>query len=1137
MDKDQSKDRAQDSFTEELKDIRKKLNNSLSFNGETSSSGETGKQSKYQPLTWSEDSESSTQGSGSELGKQPIGAKVWKNGEPISMQQSFSRNEDKNKVRFMSARLPATGSKSFQPFEGLNKQPKPILKNSSGYSSSEDSQRDFSNQRNVPEYVAELSKTANSSTAHDQMFYSTNDHNSNFSTQKFSQQSLETHVRSELKAPSSSFTHDQNSKLTSQRKDAFLNSNTGGSHYFQTHNQELQKNIGSQKNIETAFLNDQGVGLSYQGQRGPQNVKSSIATTFSGQDYSNLVYSQSYQQDKPGSTSTGQSAKNKFVYTTKQSMPNSGTTFQAGQTYHQNETVCSGYFTSSSNQSFKQNLNNNNNNDNMSSSPGSVLPEQNFKPFMDRSVPQQTRNQNVPPNVPSNPPPFPMNQPPKSTQIPGSHVQLSNMQSPGASFPLQHTTRKENVGSCNSANEQMSSNFPQQNTQKSLQNTQCQILTNTYFSSSDLPNTSNMNSSFRRQNVKSEIQNNAGQYHNSDQSLTTQNMNSNHPVSSNIQQHRPNVNLTSVEKNRNEFPKSIPSQNFATPGYTASAMNQQRQNIPGNSQIFPNYQSPKRNVNNQGSSSQISALPQQNIQPKLLSCQSLSPVTSSSSSYQNFPQNVPSNPPTSAGNQHLRSTKIPASQVLSPYIPSSSSYRPKSQNFPQSTDVINNTQPLQNIPPRSSRYTPITTLQSHQVSVSPVKSTNVPYCHQQKNSIPAISQSIKIPSNTLQFPSVPDYQTQSIHASQSTVEHRKPCGSSQYSHGQTSQSQFSNVVQHGKHQQNFHPYSLNCTFGYPNVPNYQMQSKTQEVNVPCSGKQNCSVNELGFPNESTNLQDLSPTYGPVNTTKIRQQNPQLPSKQSGYNSKSTSESPNAPASWIQSTKFSQSENKRQNYLSTQSQDVTTDNKTTGNLNTSAQTQTSESTNAAASMAQSLDILKSTTPSQRIPTGQTSSDIHNNQEKLNHYPSSVSSEQRSAGSFTSSNFHRSPVQTSPVQRSLTKSPKIPSSPMPIAKLCHVTGDVIIHGEFPPCSATEIFDLKTFPESVQRGLRDLHVTQPSSFQVNIWSAIMRGRDVFGIPETSGGNVMAYLAPVITQLTQSADYSKLPLGNGVSVFSWKL
>jgi hypothetical protein len=103
-------------------------------------------------------------------------------------------------------------------------------------------------------------------------------------------------------------------------------------------------------------------------------------------------------------------------------------------------------------------------------------------------------------------------------------------------------------------------------------------------------------------------------------------------------------------------------------------------------------------------------------------------------------------------------------------------------------------------------------------------------------------------------------------------------------------------------------------------------------------------------------------------------------------------------------------------------------------------------------------------------------------------------------------------------------------MPNAKLCHVTSDVIRHGVSMPPSMTEI-DAKTFPEGVQRGLRDLGVVKPSSFQANIWPAIIRGRDVFGIPESSSDNVMAYLAPIITLLAEPASYSELPLGNGVS------
>ena len=121
--------------------------------------------------------------------------------------------------------------------------------------------------------------------------------------------------------------------------------------------------------------------------------------------------------------------------------------------------------------------------------------------------------------------------------------------------------------------------------------------------------------------------------------------------------------------------------------------------------------------------------------------------------------------------------------------------------------------------------------------------------------------------------------------------------------------------------------------------------------------------------------------------------------------------------------------------------------------------------------------------------------------------------------------------SPNVPSPSKSPRVPSSPLPCSDLCHVSKDVFIHGEGPPRPITQI-DPNTFPEAVLRVLREIYISSPSSFQSNVWPAILRGRDVCGIAETSSENIMAYIVPVVTQIAvDGGAYTELPLGNGVS------
>ena len=122
--------------------------------------------------------------------------------------------------------------------------------------------------------------------------------------------------------------------------------------------------------------------------------------------------------------------------------------------------------------------------------------------------------------------------------------------------------------------------------------------------------------------------------------------------------------------------------------------------------------------------------------------------------------------------------------------------------------------------------------------------------------------------------------------------------------------------------------------------------------------------------------------------------------------------------------------------------------------------------------------------------------------------------------------RSPSVPSP-----SRSPCVPSSPMPSPKFCHVSKDIFIHGEGLPRPITEL-DSNIFPEILLRKLREMNIITPSSFQSNVWPAILRGRDVCGIGEANSGNPLTYLLPILTQIAEPGVYSELPMGNGVSV-----
>lgn len=1040
-------------------------------------------------MTWSEDSEGSSQGSGKELGKQPISTNGWSNNEPISV-QGYSSGEERNKVRFMSARLPATGSKYFQSFKNPSKQPKPILKNSSGDSSGEDLQRNFHNQRNFPDSAAGVSKNVMTSTTH----YHTADfndfRNSRSSTPDLqrnvcSQGNLPTHIREDLTAPSTASAHDQDANLTYQRKDVYSNvSGQNTQPYYQGSQMGSYDAKSMPTNVEalpaqgnSASLNDHNVRFPQQSQNVMINNKAI-----------------SEQQNR-------------------QILPSGHSTFS-----------------------------------------------------------QQNRQNELQPNI-------------------GQHRNTS------------HSSSSTDQGKMPGA--------PSIFTQQTIQN---KFPTNTghYSSTGQLISSShnqqvapNVGPTFSHHNVQNGPATNTGHHPYSSQSSTAQSSLAN-------QQNRPNVGLPFAQRNQNELQKSVgqyPSLSQASFGQNSSSVcpqvfpNQQRQAWPGNNNNVPKHQQFEQSKNN--NTRFISTSSQQNNQNSSGSFLTHQTVPSSQSLSPNSSSNGPSSsfyPPPSVVHSPLQPTEIPTSQMQPPCMGNTPPY---GLNSIQSNNIHNNQQPLQNMPPQTSRYIPMSTSQSREL-VSPVQSMNDPHSQAQKEHFPPAPRKGNISTNSVPCSS----QSQSANVPTSRVHQQSPYtpySTSEYQHVPTNQAQSTAILQQGT-QKNFLPKQYQ---NVQNVPGYQAQSKgippQQAQRIPEKQAQNFPANTARSPTELYNQvqpskslpfyqlqrQNPSPKYVPIST----HQNLQLPNesnynppniseypnipnsqthstpliqqsyppKQSLYSPMSTSQSPNVPTSQAKSTSI---QNHQQHFSQAPSQYPPSNSYPSEYRDGPTSEQYGSTTVLKPSaMTQSIDVHRNTTPSQRVPTGQTPLNIHNNQGQSHpssNYPSSTSgipessaklqstqdrpstsqyipnnqmyssdyqtsSTQRNAG--LTPNTPKSPVPTPSIQKSPTKSPRVRSSPMPNAKLCRVVGDVIVHGDVIPGSRAES-DLTIFPQGVQRGLRDLCVTKPTSFQANIWAAIIRGRDVFGIPESSSDNVMAYLAPVVTHLAQPATYSKLPLGNGVSI-----
>ena len=1144
-----SKADLQDSFSEELKKMKEKLSSSLSLNDEGSSNlGEeplgSEKRSKYQPLTWSDESEGSTQGSENEFGKQPISAKDYRG----RISTHYSGDDEKSKVRFMSARLPATGSNDLQSLGG--KQPKPILKHSSGYSSSEDSHKDIYNHRGVPKHVTGFSKGVSSITHYENAFCDPKISSQDSQRNAFGQQGQLSYLRGELNTPSLATAHDQSADVTSQRKSVYSNSISGNDQNFHTYNEDSQKNSqtdmpargppikGAQGNCvhvqKAAHMVDD-----YNKTHG--QIISNIDSTFSRQNVHNGLKTNTVQYPSSGSSTSSMDNKN---------IPNTGSTFPR-QTGHNQYSSHPYSMTSNASTFARQTIENRGTHSgystpltNQSNAGSTLVGQQNIQSGL-----QTTSGQHSGLGQYSGPGQhLGSGQHSGSVQHPGSGQYLGSGQHPGSG---QHLGSGQYLGSGQHSVSGQHSGSGQ-------------------YSGFGQHSGSGQHSGFGQhlgsgQHLGFDQHSGPGQYSGSGQ----------HEVSS------ATVHQKMAKRNQNEFQSNqfSSSHSFVQNSnaiYPAISSNQQQQVLPGNNQNVPNDQRFEPSANKSSSNTQQHV--NQNLPQR-------PPSNGPPSSYQNGPPHNPNNPPASLICKHPQSTKIP-------YSLTQTSYSPSSQGSIQSSSLRNSQQPPQNISPQTSRYVPITP-QSHQQPISPVQSINVSCSQlQQENFVRTANRNTL--ANTV--PNVPHSQAQSTtipqHGTGQSVQQNQlknnQNSTSNYSNVSTYQGQSKAVPSlreeniHGTQTQRFptnpsmsvngpinQARSTNAAFSQSNQSKLPPVIQQQSRELPPTQSQYNPVGTSVY----TNLPNRQVQSTCVSQDQLQNHSPRQPQ----YNSLGMSGSQSVPSTRVHSSTPPQSCIQRQSISATQVPYASSSTSEYPNVPISTfytyhvSTNPQQSTSTPPVMAQSLDIHSETVPSQCVPTGETLSGIHNNQ-VLSHvanndYSSSASEIPENTTTFPpkqvspkrsqhihnnqvqSSNYQpsstiqqdsvpltpalstpRSPVQTPSTLPSPTKSPRILSSPMPDAKLCHVIGDVIVHGMFVP--KTE-FDLKIYPDGLQRGLRDLGVTKPSSFQVNLWSAIIRGRDVFGIPETSSDNVMAYLAPVISLLAEPTTYSKLPMGNGVSSF----
>ena len=1060
--------------------MRAKIQNSKSLNNDSSPSSSREQTSKYQPLTWSDDSEGSTQGSGNESGKQHLNiVKGFRGGGPGV--EGFTNNEDRNKVRFMSSRLPATASNNDQPFEAQVSLLKPILKNSSGYSSCEDSaQKDLYQQRTLPQRLNEPTSATNGADL-------TNNQNSYFCSRDFQnnnhhQGQASRPLEGDYLATNSPSAHDQNVSLTSQYKAVRPNSNI---YDHQSCNQNLHQDYLNQEDLprpagrtemfpiptqrENTYLEPQSQNMiqnydAPSGQQCRRNV-SNIGSNFTKQIEIHL--------STPQSPSIGHSS-----------------------TVNQRNSDAKLWSETSSAQYSRSGLNTSGHHSATTDSVSSI----------------DQRNVN-------------------------STFSRQSMHKGYHTPPVQNPCLTTSTVKQNSPD--IASTFPK-----------ASELNDTGYGQYTRNDTSHLGSTFSR-SIQSEslapsaVCSRPNETHQTmasaafaPQSWQYQSQTSfNHTTFSNQQRHLTTGNIQNVPSSKPQSTPSISQQrpatsssgySFSHPSYKPASSNQNMSlNSHESSSSFSTYGNVSQDTAKYPSMSTVSTQPQstplhRDQQPNMnifIGQSKDLPVTTSQ-----VPQNPVSSVQATIGPyghpvpRMSQGRNIPTNAVPYPTVPVS-----------QSQTIIVPRSTVQ----RQSQCNPVTTPGYSNVPVCTISPTGVSQCHV-RQSHPPPTQSKYIPGITSEYPNVPSYQ-------QSISQRPSQYGPKSTSNVPTNQPQSSGAFfgQQQKLPPKQSQYNPANTSECPNVTNYQPPSSnlppSQQDRVP-SRESECvpkSGDEHNFQFAPTSSRQNIPAVPTVYPNESNNQLISTSSLQRDFPPSCTSGCPNVPVC-------------------------------------KSLTKPLPSPIVHNSMVQSLDSLRNTSPSQRLPTGvapsvtsyqskspsnsqypssssenfeesskyqpiqcsqNISQHIQNNQEQSRFNPKHATQHNTTSQTSTPA-IQKQSVQTPSIYTSPKKSPRIPSLPMPDPELCKVRDDIIAHGVELPSPLAEI-DSQRFPASILRSLRDLRVIKPSSFQANIWPAILRGRDVFGIPEKGSENVMAYLPPIITQLAEPGSYSEVPLGNGVRVF----
>ncbi|XP_078690269.1 uncharacterized protein LOC144921326 isoform X1 [Branchiostoma floridae x Branchiostoma belcheri] len=112
--------------------------------------------------------------------------------------------------------------------------------------------------------------------------------------------------------------------------------------------------------------------------------------------------------------------------------------------------------------------------------------------------------------------------------------------------------------------------------------------------------------------------------------------------------------------------------------------------------------------------------------------------------------------------------------------------------------------------------------------------------------------------------------------------------------------------------------------------------------------------------------------------------------------------------------------------------------------------------------------------------------------------------------------------------ISQSPSGPPLSLAGHQMSAVGDGVAVKGDIPPKPCT-MLEKTPFPEYIIQSLSTRNHHTPSKVQSYCWPAIMRGRDLVAMAPASTGKTLAYLLPVLTQLTQTAGLEGLPAGNG--------